>query len=115
MRTAIMVGAAFGVVAVLFVFLFNGTAPALLLEAILAVIAGAVAAYLSGRALLDAALTQVLPDTPAPPPGPVAPAAPRRRNAGDGATAGAIVGVIGGLAFTAVAFGAVAGGGSREQ
>ena len=113
MRTAIMVGGGFGLVAVLFVFLFNAQYPALLMEAILAVVAGAVTAYLAGRALLDAALDQVLPDKPAKPV--PAMASPRRSNAGEGATARAIVGVLGAIAYTVVVYNLFSGGASRDQ
>ncbi|HMA35627.1 MAG TPA: hypothetical protein VKY74_14270 [Chloroflexia bacterium] len=94
MRTGLLVGAAFGVVAAGLFFPFTERWIPLLVEALLAIVAGAVAAYLAGRV-----------PVPLAPARPGAPAVTWRSIVvRAGTAAGAVVGVLGGLAFTVVTY-----------
>ncbi len=92
-RTWLLVGAGFGLLAAIMVVLFNATVLGLLLEAIFAIAAGALTVYLNRG--------MVVPTAPPPSGGP--PVSARGFWARQGALAGATVGVLGGIAYTIVA------------
>src|SRR5947208_3220288 len=87
-RTWLLVGAGFGLGAALAILLLNGTGLAFLLEAVLAVAAGGVAAYLTAPAAVAA------------PPGSAG--APRTSRMRNGVSAGAAVGVLAGVSLLVV-------------
>ena len=110
MRMGFYVGAGFGVLAAIGVVLFQGTAVSLLLETLLAIAAGAVTANLLSRAP-----AMLVPAGAAPGGTPVAPARPGSSRVRSGVAAGAVVGVLAGIAFTVIAFNVVNGAGFRDQ
>src|SRR5436305_331397 len=103
-RTWLLVGGGLGVLSAVLIILFSGTAVGLLLEALLAVVAGVLTAYLSSRA----------PVAVAAPAGPIGPA-PRNLLVRSGTLAGAAVGVLAGVAFFIVALRVVYSPDFRDQ